>query len=107
MFALFGTTFGSCLFGYTMAGYGTNFYTVGYRQGFVQPNDYSFTVIQASKKEKSKYALQHHQLMHEILIQKKGNTDVLDWLVLAKHYAKNGEEEISFQCYYMAHLLDH
>ena len=52
--------------------------------------------MQASKKEKSKYALQHHQLMHQILIQKKGNTDVLDWLVLAKHYAKNGEEEISF-----------
>lgn len=57
--------------------------------------------------EKKKYLLQHTQLMHEVLVKKKGDTDVLDWLVLAKHYTKNGEEEIAHQCYYMAHLLDH
>ena len=56
--------------------------------------------------EKKKYSLQHTQLMYEVLLEKKGKIDVLDWLVLAKHYSKNGEEEIAFQCYYMAHLLD-
>ena len=45
--------------------------------------------------------------MNEVLCQKKGEIDILDWLVLAKHYTKNGEEEIAFQCYYMAHLQDH
>jgi len=42
---LFNATFGMCFFGYVMAGYGTNFYTVGYRTGFVQPSDYSLTVM--------------------------------------------------------------
>lgn len=90
-----------------MAGYGTNLYTVGYRQGFVQPSDYSLTVMQAFKSEKAKYTLQHTLLMNEVLCQKKGETDILDWLVLGKHYSKNGEEEIAFQCFYMAHLQDH
>ena len=40
-------------------------------------------------------------------IENKGNLDILDWLVLAAHYANAGEEEIAFQAYYMAHLLDH
>ena len=44
-------------------------------------------------------------MMKEVL-EKKGEIDLLDWLVLAKHYTKNGEEEIAFQCYYMAHLLE-
>ena len=35
LFMLFNATFGACFFGYVMAGYGTNFYTVGYRTGFV------------------------------------------------------------------------
>ena len=47
-------------------------------------------------KEKVKYQTQHLTLMKEVLLDKKGNLDVLDWLVLAKHYGKNGEEEISF-----------
>ena len=34
--------------------------------------------------------------MNEIILDRKGNLDVLDWLVLAKHYSKNGEEEIAF-----------
>ncbi len=34
--------------------------------------------------------------MYEVLLEKKGHIDVLDWLVLAKHYSKNGEEEIAF-----------
>ena len=57
--------------------------------------------------EKTKYTQQHTLLMHDILVVKKGEVEILDWLVLAKHYTKNGEEEIAFQCYYMAHLLDH
>jgi len=34
--------------------------------------------------------------MNEVLCQKKGEVDILDWLVLGKHYSKNGEEEIAF-----------
>ena len=45
--------------------------------------------------------------MHTALLERKGDLDVLEWMVLAKHYAKNGEEETAFQCYYMAHLMDH
>lgn len=45
--------------------------------------------------------------MHTALLKQKGDLDVLEWLVIAKHYAKNGEEETAFQCYYMAHLMDH
>lgn len=45
--------------------------------------------------------------MHEALLVRKGDLDVLEWLVIARHYAKNGEEETAFQCYYMAHLMDH
>ena len=46
--------------------------------------------------------------MIEVLLAKKGsNVDVLDWVVLGRHYTKNGEEEIAFQCFQMAHLLDH
>ena len=44
--------------------------------------------------------------MKEVLIEKRGNIDVIDWVTLGKHYMKNGDEEIAFQCYYMAHLLD-
>ena len=45
--------------------------------------------------------------MHEAILKRKGDLDVLEWLVIAKHYAKNGEEETAFQCYYMVHLMDH
>jgi hypothetical protein len=38
---LFLCTFGMAQFGYIIAGYGTNFYTMGYRDPFVQPEDYS------------------------------------------------------------------
>ena len=44
--------------------------------------------------------------MRTALLERKGDLDVLEWLCLAKHYAKNGEEETAFQCYYMAHLMD-
>lgn len=40
-------------------------------------------------------------------LDKQGNLDVLDWLLLGTHYSKNLEEEMAFQAYYMAHLLDH
>ena len=45
--------------------------------------------------------------MKETIIDKKGELDVLDWIVFGKHYSRNGEEETAFQCFYMAHLLDH
>ena len=95
--AYFMATFGSCFIGYVLSGYGANMYTLGYRAGFVQPKDYSMSVMQGiGQNEKKKYSLQHTQLMYEVLLEKKGKIDVLDWLVLAKHYSKNGEEEIAF-----------
>ena len=58
MFALFMSTFGACFIGYFLSGFGSNMYTVGYRAGFVQPSDYSLTVMQGiGKNEKKKYSL--------------------------------------------------
>ena len=45
--------------------------------------------------------------MKEALLDRRGDVDELDWLVMARHYARNGEEEQAFQAYYMAHLLNH
>lgn len=45
--------------------------------------------------------------MKEALLDRKGDLDSLDWLLLGKHYAKNGDEETAFQAYYMAHLMDY
>ena len=45
--------------------------------------------------------------MKEAILDRKGDIDELDWLVMARHYARNGEEEQAFQAYYMAHLLNH
>jgi hypothetical protein len=41
------------------------------------------------------------------IFEKKGDVDVLDWLMLGMHYAKNSDEEVAFAAYYMAHLIDH
>ena len=45
--------------------------------------------------------------MKEALLDRKGDIDEIDWMVIARHYARNGEEEQAFQAYYMAHLLNH
>ena len=37
MIALWCATFGSMFLGYLLSGYGTNLYTVGYKQGLLQP----------------------------------------------------------------------
>ena len=101
-------SFGAFAFGYVHAGFGNNFYTLGYRQGGFQPDDFSRGVIDGfACNDKRKYLMQHTKQMHTALLKQKGDLDVLEWLVIAKHYAKNGEEETAFQCYYMAHLMDH
>ena len=46
--------------------------------------------------DKKKYLIQHSYQMHKALLERKGDLDVLEWMVLAKHYAKNGEEETAF-----------
>ena len=48
----------------------------------------------------------HRYKMIEML-EKKAEFDVLDWLVIGRHYANISEEEIAYQAFYMAHLLDH
>lgn len=35
------------------------------------------------------------KLMKEAL-EKKGDMDVIDWLLLGTHYSKNAEEEVAF-----------
>lgn len=83
--------------GYVHAGYGTNWYTLGYKQGFFQPDDFSRGVMDSfAANDKRKYLMQHSSQMHQALLTRKGDLDVLEWLVLAKHYAKNGEEETAF-----------
>ena len=42
---LFSATFGAFYLGYFASSYGTNLYTCGYRQGIVQPQDYSLSII--------------------------------------------------------------
>jgi hypothetical protein len=46
-------------------------------------------------------------MMQEAILDRKGDLDTIEWLVYAKHYAKNGDEETAFQAYYMAHLLNY
>ena len=41
------------------------------------------------------------------MLKNKGERDVIDWLVLGMQYSKAAEEEVAYQVYYMAHLLDH
>jgi hypothetical protein len=48
----------------------------------------------------------HRHLMLE-MIENKGEIDQIDWLILGNHYAKSAEEEVAYQCFYMAHLMDH
>ena len=82
-------------------------YERGYRGRTIQPTDYSFHVLNDyARKEDKKYMVMHRKLMHELL-EEKGEISVLDWLILGTHYSKAAEEEVAFQAYYMAHLLDH
>ena len=41
------------------------------------------------------------------MLENNGSKDVLDWLVLGMHYSTAAEEEVAYQAFYMAHLLDH
>ena len=41
------------------------------------------------------------------MMEKKADTDVIDWLVIGMYFAKAAEEETAYQCFHMAHLLDH
>ena len=101
-------TFGCLFLGYTYAGYGKNLYTRGYRKGKQQAYDYPLLCVQGfAQNEKRQYAEHHSKLLKELIMEKKGDADVLDWVVFGKHYSKNGEEELAFQCFYMAHLIDH
>ena len=34
--------------------------------------------------------------MKEAVLERRGDLDLLDWLVIGKHYAKNGDEETAF-----------
>ena len=52
------------------------------------------------------YMAMHRRMMRDML-EKEGELDPIDWLLLGVHYSKASEEEVAYQLYYMAHLLDH
>lgn len=82
-------------------------YERGWNMPRVQPVDYSISIIKDyAKKDNVKYMVAHRYLMQEML-ENKGEMDAIDWLILGNHYAKAAEEEVAYQCFYMAHLLDH
>ena len=94
---LFAVTFGAAFVGYIMAGWGANWFTGGYAQGNFQPDDFSRGVMSFfGGDEKKRYLIQHSLQMREALLTREGDLDTLEWLVLAKHYSKNGEEETAF-----------
>ena len=45
--------------------------------------------------EEAKYKVQHMTHIKEAL-ESKGNLDILDWVLLGKHFSKNAEEEVAF-----------
>ena len=78
-------------------GKGRNYYTIGCEQGMTQMADYSKNVLMGMGSDnKKKYYLQHVQLMKETLLDRRGDIDAIDWLLIGKHYSKNGEEEVAF-----------
>jgi hypothetical protein len=94
--------------GYLYSGLGKNIYTLGYMNGFYQAFDYSLHMMNTyGGDEKTKYTVQILSLLKDGLDSKGECYDTLDWLMLGQHFAKNQEEETSFQAYYMAHLLDY
>ena len=54
----------------------------------------------------AKYMMTHRKVLQQLL-KNDGNAPAMDWLIIGMHYAKANEEEIAFQAYEMAHLLDH
>ena len=44
--------------------------------------------------------------MKQAIIEQNSDIDVLDWLLIGTLYQRTGQEEVAFQCFYMAHLLD-
>ena len=53
-----------------------------------------------------KYKIQHLKMLLDGL-EKEGNVDIIEWIMLGNHAAKNSEEETAFQCFELAHLMDH
>ena len=105
---VWGCFFGALWFGYTWSNLGRNLYTSGYQQGFAQPFDYSMHVMLAyGADEKEKHAQQLNLLLKDSFESEGEKLDILDWLIIGQHFAKNQEDESSFQAYYIAHLMDY
>ena len=82
-------------------------YERGHRIKLMQPYDISGEMIKEyATREQVKYMTTHRKLMHQ-LRESKGVASPLDWLIVGMHYAKSADEEVAYQAYYMAHLLDH
>jgi hypothetical protein len=106
--AVYGAFFLSMWFGYIYSGLAKNLYTLGYYQGIWQPFDFSLHLMNSyGADDKFKYNIQLTTLMKQGFESHGESFDVLDWLMLGQHFARTQEDEIAFQSYYMAHLMDH
>ena len=54
------STLGACWCGFTIAGFGQNYYTLGVFHRIGQCTDYSYYGVYSYKHEKKKYATQHY-----------------------------------------------
>ncbi len=108
LFLTLSSFFGSIWLGYLYSGAGKNLYTLGYYNGIWQPFDYSLHLMNSyGGDDKFKYNIQLTTLMGEGFESHGESFDTLDWLMLGQHFARSQEEEMAFQAYYMAHLMDH
>ncbi|CDW79844.1 solute carrier family member 5 [Stylonychia lemnae] len=93
--------------GYFYAGFGKNMAAAGYMNNFLQPVDYSLTLmLDLGSNDGHKYSMQIVKILNDSM-QSDGKLDNLDWLLLGQHFSKNAEEEMAFQVYQMVHLKDH
>ena len=94
--------------GYIFSGSGKNLATMGYLNGFYQQHDYSMHLMNAyGADDRAKNTVQINHMIKLGLESSGESLDTLDWLILGQHFAKQQDEEIAFQLYYMAHLMDY
>ena len=78
-----------------------------YNSKMIEPRDFVAEIIgMYGTKTENQYSVMHRKMMVDF-VKRRGHLDILDWLTLGMHYSKAGEEEIAYQCFYMAHLQDH
>ena len=84
-----------------------NLYEKRYRLPTVQPYDFTqYMMTEFKLKENREYIVWSRKMLLEML-KSKGELSPVDWLIIGAHFSKAKEEEMAYQAYYMAHMLDH